>query len=592
MPAIINTGAAYIAAKTGASEPVEISRFVLADISGLDHTQPVNPAEAMPAINDIVHEAAVSQKGYLSLDKVVYSLAMDTSVGDFPFNWLGLVASDSTLIAVAYLPRTIKTATANGVQGNNITRNFLLQFADAQQATGINVPAETWQIDFTAWLNSMDERVRLSNRDIYGRATFFESGWKLVADNGDYKILPGIAYVEGIRIVNAQDIFVPTPSGLPKSICLDVSLQKDVDQVKAVVTVYVGLKDDYVDSAGVQHYVERIAGLTVSGSTQDRRAYHNINEGGVIKYLTTRTNLYVSVNQFATTTEHGIVKRATQTQVLERADDQTYVSPKQLWAALDHLVPKNVGVFWHGTLDDIPEGWALCDGQDGRPNTISRVIVCAGAQYAIGESGGADSQTSSANGGHTHTASSSTTGAHTHSGDTADGGLHTHSASSGNAGSHSHSASTGSAGAHAHTISVANHTLATSRIPAHGHSINSISMLKYPGNESSWFGPDYDPSDRDGATVTGANNGSGGAHNHSASSNNTGAHTHTVSVASNGTHNHSVSVNKDGTHKHSYVTSNDGLHSHTITVGSVGNHSHSVDVRQRYYAAAHIIRIA
>ncbi|WP_299940104.1 phage tail protein [uncultured Microbulbifer sp.] len=591
MPAIINTGASYIAAKTAASLPVEITRFVLADINNLDHTQPVNLAEAMPAVNDIVYQATVSQKGYLTPDKVVYSLAMDTGVGNFQFNWLGLVASDGTLMAVAYVPRTPKVKTANGVQGNNITRNFLLQFADAQQATGINVPAETWQIDLSAWLNAIDERERLSNRDIYGRATFFQDGWKLLKRGGEYFLQPGIGYVEGIRIVNPQEIAVSIPF-VPAEICLDVSFQKEVDRVTAVVTVHQGVPVDYVDSAGVQHFVEKISYASATGEANERRNLHNINDMGLVHYLLTRTNLYVSQQQYASYTEYGIVKRATPSQVLARAEDAAYVSPKQLWAALDHLIPKNVGVFWHGTIDDIPEGWALCDGQNGRPDAINRVIVCAGGEYQPGGQGGSDTGTTSSNGGHSHSASTGSAGSHAHSGQTQDAGSHSHSASTANAGSHSHSASTGGAGNHSHSISVGNHTLATSRISAHGHGINSVRLLKFPGNEYSSFGPDYDPSDRDGATVTGANNGGSGAHNHSANSNSTGSHTHTVSVNSNGTHKHTVTVNGAGTHKHGFTTGSAGGHSHSVTVEGVDDHSHSIDVRQRYYVAAHIIRVA
>ncbi|MCO1336264.1 phage tail protein [Microbulbifer sp. OS29] len=592
MPAIINTGAAYIAAKTGASEPVEITQFVLADIDGLDHSQPVSLAETLPAANTIVFQAAVSQKGYLTPDKVVYSLSMDTSIGDFHFNWLGLLASDGTLVAVAYVPRTLKVATANGIQGNSITRNFLLQFADAQQATGINVPAETWQIDLSAWLNAMDERERVSNRDIYGRSSFFGDGWKLEQDGSSYKLKPGIGYVAGIRIVNAQEMTIAAPSSIPKEICLDVSLQKGVNQAVAVITIFMGSPVDYVDGSGVQHYVEKISYIMPTGATSDRRTVYDVGELGLINFILTRTNIYVSQQQYASTTEHGIVKRSTKAQVLARADDQTYVSPKQLWAALDHLIPLNVGVFWHGIIDDIPEGWALCDGQDGRPNAINRVIVCAGDEYQPDAIGGEDTRSTSSNGAHSHGASTASAGAHSHSGQANDGGAHSHGASTASAGSHSHSASTGSAGSHSHTISVYNHTLATSRIPSHGHSINSVKLLKYPGYEWSNFGPDYDPGDADGATVTGANNGGGGAHNHSAGSNSTGSHTHSVSIGNNGTHSHSVTVNSGGTHKHSLSIDSAGAHSHSVSVNSDGSHSHSVDVRQRYYAAAHIVRVA
>ncbi|WP_299945905.1 phage tail protein [uncultured Microbulbifer sp.] len=725
MPAIINTGAAYIAARTGASEPVEITRFVLAHIPGLDHSQPVSLDETLPDVGDMVYQAPYTQKGYLALDKVVYSLAMDTSVGDFSFNWLGLQADDGTLVAVAYLPLTVKARTANGVQGNNITRNFLLQFADAQTATGIAVPAETWQIDLSAWLDAMDVRERESNRDIYGRATFLGSGWQLINDAGTYQLQPGIGYVEGIRIVNTGPIAVD-PGTLPKAIYLDVSLQKGVGRVAAVVTVQAGAADDYIDSAGVTHYLEKICDISAGGQPDDRRTAYAIDAAGLVDFLLTRSDIYVPQDQIATTaqkgivelatseetqetadnaravtprglgdivvnsldstrtrhplsaaqgralqnnkldktttatttragivelatsaetqaaadtaraitpkglgdtvvdsltststrrplsaakgralqnskldktttattTRAGIVERATQSEVLAKTDDTRYVSPKQLWVALNYLLPPNAVIFWHGTLAAIPEGWALCDGQNGRPNAVNRVFVCAGGEYQPGDTGGSDTRTSGSSGSHSHGASTGSAGSHAHSGETDSAGSHAHGASTADAGGHSHNASSGSAGNHAHTISVANHTLSTSRIPAHGHSINGVRMLRFPGYEFSNYGPDYDPSDRDGLTVTGKNEGGGGAHNHSASSNTTGAHSHSVSVASVGHHTHSVTVNSSGAHSHDFSTASAGGHSHSVSINSSGSHSHSVDVRQRYFAAAAIIRVA
>ncbi len=48
-----------------------------------------------------------------------------------------------------------------------------MEYNGAQTETGINTPAETWQIDFTARLAGMDERQRPENMDIYGAAAFW-----------------------------------------------------------------------------------------------------------------------------------------------------------------------------------------------------------------------------------------------------------------------------------------------------------------------------------------------------------------------------------------------------------------------------------
>jgi microcystin-dependent protein len=60
-------------------------------------------------------------------------------------------------------------------------------------------------------------------------------------------------------------------------------------------------------------------------------------------------------------------------------------------------VPKGGIIMWSGTLETIPEGWALCDGKektrsDGSkvtpPNLLDKFIVGAGNEYPVWNSGG------------------------------------------------------------------------------------------------------------------------------------------------------------------------------------------------------------
>jgi len=50
-------------------------------------------------------------------------------------------------------------------------------------------------------------------------------------------------------------------------------------------------------------------------------------------------------------------------------------------------------LFYYGTLGTIPEGFHNCDGTNGTPDTQGRFPVCAGAGYALGDTGGANSHT-------------------------------------------------------------------------------------------------------------------------------------------------------------------------------------------------------
>ena len=50
------------------------------------------------------------------------------------------------------------------------------------------------------------------------------------------------------------------------------------------------------------------------------------------------------------------------------------------------FVPRGVIVMWSG--EKIPQGWALCDGNNGTPNLCDRFIVGAGKTYGVGDTGG------------------------------------------------------------------------------------------------------------------------------------------------------------------------------------------------------------
>jgi len=51
-------------------------------------------------------------------------------------------------------------------------------------------------------------------------------------------------------------------------------------------------------------------------------------------------------------------------------------------------IPPGGVIMWSGAADQIPQGWALCDGQNGTPDLRNRFIVGAGGEYAVAAVGG------------------------------------------------------------------------------------------------------------------------------------------------------------------------------------------------------------
>ncbi len=55
---------------------------------------------------------------------------------------------------------------------------------------------------------------------------------------------------------------------------------------------------------------------------------------------------------------------------------------------LKNQIPAGCILMWAGSVASIPTGWALCDGQSGRPNLRDRFVVGAGNEYQPGQTGG------------------------------------------------------------------------------------------------------------------------------------------------------------------------------------------------------------
>ncbi|WP_018929242.1 phage tail protein [Pseudomonas umsongensis] len=296
-------GENLIAEKHAAQQGLDVARFIFANVPGLDPSGPVDRAAPKPAAGQIVYVYDIPEDnaGYVNPNQVVYSAQIGSDVGDWDFNWIGLESAEGVLFAVAYVPLQIKRRNIPPLQiGNNLTRNFLVVFDGALALTGISIDASTWQHDFTVRLAGIDERERLSNRDIYGRACFFGSSLQLEKVGGVYQLKPGTAYVEGIRLVRSAVLPVAPPA-IPTAAWLDVCLQRELSDVVATWAVVFGAeKVDYTDSAGARHYCVAIADLPNAATVTDRRSVEPIS-GPLVTQFAARVGDYPDLRARATT---------------------------------------------------------------------------------------------------------------------------------------------------------------------------------------------------------------------------------------------------------------------------------------------------
>lgn len=260
-------------------EAVVLDGFIFANVPNLDISLPIDPNEAIPPDAQIVHRADVALTGVVNDNAVVYSVTLGTAVGDFDFNWVGLVNKTSNVVAmIVHAPVQSKVANAAGVQGNVLTRSFLMEYDGAKKQTNITTPAQTWQIDFTARLDGIDERQRLENADIYGAAAFFGDGYLVGKTGNQFFVTKGTGYVAGLRtsLADNQNITVTTK---PVKVWLDVCWTGSLTSVwnaQSKITVAENLTD-YMQN-GVQHYVFAVASIDVNGNITDLRPKGTLNE--------------------------------------------------------------------------------------------------------------------------------------------------------------------------------------------------------------------------------------------------------------------------------------------------------------------------
>ncbi|ELP9601547.1 phage tail protein [Salmonella enterica] len=340
-------------AQQGATgEPVLLDEFVFANVPGLDPDQPVDRNETLPPAEQIVHRQAVSRKGVVNDNAVVHSVVLGADVGDFSFNWIGLLNKASgTLAMIVHAPLQQKLKTAEGQQGNVLTRSFLMEYNGAQAETGINTPAETWQIDFTARMAGMDERQRLENIDIFGAAAFFGDGYLVGKSGNQFYVTKGTGYVAGLRATLAENLNI-TVTTRPVKVWLDVCWTGTLTSVWGVqsrITVADNLAD-YVQN-GLQHYVFAVAGIDENGNITDLRPKGTLNEQQASDAL--RKHEQSRNHPDATTREKGFVQLSSDT---NSESESLAATPKAVKAAMDNAngrVPSGRKVNGHPLSGDI-----------------------------------------------------------------------------------------------------------------------------------------------------------------------------------------------------------------------------------------------
>ncbi|OFJ42671.1 phage tail protein [Pseudomonas koreensis] len=531
---ITTAGERLIAEKQAAHQVLKVERFVIGCVPDLDPDAPVDRDAPKPPTEQIVHVQRYTQKGFVNPNQVVYSLMMGSDIGDFDWNWIGLETEEDVLLMVAYVPLQQKRKNVPPHQiGNNVTRNLMLQFDGAKALTNVTIDASTWQHDFTFRLHEIDERERLANRDLFGRAFFFSNGLRIVKVWGGYELMPGLAFIEGIRVELTKRIPI-TPPTSAANVWVDVAMMRQDNSVTANVSVQWGEDlQDYRDSAGAQHYLIPIASLSGTGTIHERRTTEVIDEP-LITHFAARNGDYYDLRARGTTKEDVELDQIPNAVSDDPWENDSDILPttKALTILEADIQKSFVGMVAAFDMHNAPKGWLKRNGANVSRHTYSDLFAVLGTRHGagngrttfnIGDSRGLfiraldDGAGRDPNRGlgtfqqtqnlsHSHTAVASAVGDHIHS------------ASTDAQGNHAHSAWTDSQGHHSHTIDLGR------------------------GEEDGRGGGNPGGVLRGSADSTSA----AGAHAHNVGIGHAGLHSHAVHIGVAGGHNHAITVHAAG----------------------------------------------
>ena len=331
--AIIKTGEQFFIKQLSKSQPIKLDKVVFANINGITGDTEIDLNGSMPAPAQIVHAAPITQAGLLNDKTVVYSVILDTNVGDFSFNYIGLVNVETdTLCMVMHTDLTKKIKTAGQRQGNTITESIWLEIDNASESTGITVNAETWQIDYSKRLAGEDERIRLTNYDLYNRLAI-HSGFEITKNGNQLTVSSGLAYVAGLRVENTTETAINIENN--QSLYIDAWLAgTTTGEWSTNYNLIAGTNLRDYEQNGFKHYVERIASVDASGN---------------LRVVNPRS--FVTTYDHASTEKFGIVKLSSEINSTSETEAATLLAVKTVNVNANNA---------HNKIDEMRDKFELC----------------------------------------------------------------------------------------------------------------------------------------------------------------------------------------------------------------------------------------
>lgn len=253
-------------------------KILFANIDGLDVTSTPPASETIPA--ELVDIVDISQWSATNADTMIFTAVLESSFGDYEFNWLGLYNSEhDVLIQVAYEPTQTKIATSGQNIGTVLAKTMALQIKGGAAIFNMQESAQSWVFDFTGRQRTAEQIQRDAMRGVYGSGTYVTNAGQVTKGESVYEVTTGAAIIDGLRVeIPATDTAIASdtaPENYPFYIYATVAQTITGNSVENTVEIETSQTtlDDYTGTHGEEFARVLIATLTDENTITDNRAY-------------------------------------------------------------------------------------------------------------------------------------------------------------------------------------------------------------------------------------------------------------------------------------------------------------------------------
>ena len=166
--------------REAAGEALVIDRVTLSDI-GLAESIPA-PDPTMTDQTNIVDTQPVALIGKVTPNAVARTIDLGTSVGDYNITQIGWrERGTGKLIALSNVARFPKRKSTPSQTGNIFRTTWVWNRSRIAALCQVTLPAQSWQLDYTARFKSIEEADRKGMREVCGRFAALHDGLRISA---------------------------------------------------------------------------------------------------------------------------------------------------------------------------------------------------------------------------------------------------------------------------------------------------------------------------------------------------------------------------------------------------------------------------